>query len=119
MRLDNGAKGKDEFIALTIIAILCKQVESQGEIPIYFFLCDMTDKRAAARSILFNQWYESSNIVKWELINYELQDPYENTVTYYAGLFLHSEHPNYRLIPDAFERFLEMDVSTGKFVRRR
>jgi len=68
---------------------------------------------------LFNQWYESCNLPDWELVNYELLDPTDETITYYAGLFIHAQHPHYKLVPDAFEKFLEQDVSTGKFVRRR
>jgi Family of unknown function (DUF6169) len=118
-KLDKGIKGKDEFIAATIKTILYRQFEALGEIPIYFFLCDMTDKRAAARSVLFNKGYESYDLPAWELINYELQDPDDNTVTYHVGLFIHSQHPNYKLIPDAFEKFLKEDVSTGKLVNKR
>jgi hypothetical protein len=117
--LDKGAREKDEFISKTIIAILCKQFEASGEIPIYFFLCDMTDKRAAARSALFNKWYESCALPNWELINYELQESNDPSITYYAGLFIHSHHPNYKLIPDAFEKFLQEEVSSGKFLARR
>jgi hypothetical protein len=117
--LDKAEKGKDALVASTISTILCQQFDLLGELPIYFFLCDMADKRGFARSQLFNQWYESSDLTDWELVNYELQDPSDDTVCYYAGLFINTQHPHYKLIPDSFERFLAEDVSTGKFVRRR
>ena len=39
--------------------------------------------------------------------------------TYHAGMFVHFQHPNYKLIPEAFESFLEKDVTNGKLVNRR
>jgi hypothetical protein len=43
----------------------------------------------------------------------------EKGETYYTGLFAHTEHPNFEVIPDAFEQFLEQDLANGKLVNRR
>ncbi len=64
--LDKAEKRKDPLVASTISTILCKQFDLLGELPIYFFLCDMADKRGFARSQLFNQWYESCDVPYWE-----------------------------------------------------
>jgi len=113
------SKGIDKDIQLTIQTIIRKQFELQGELPIYFFLCDMSDKKQTGRSLLFSQWYMNCDIQDWELINYELQDPEDMTFIYYAGLFIHRLHPNYEIIPDLFGKFLEEDASSGKFIRRQ
>ncbi len=64
-KLDKAAKGRDDFVSETIITIICKQFDALGYVRIYFFMCDMTDKRAAARSVSFNRWYESSSFPDW------------------------------------------------------
>jgi len=78
----------------------------------------MTDKQEAARARLFNRWYESCELIGWDLVNFELQTPDKND-KYYAGLFVHTEHPNSNTIPDAFEQFLKQDISNGKLINRR
>lgn len=103
----------------TILQILRNQFELQGMLPIYFFVCDMNDKRQGGRAELFNRWFESGETNNWELFNFELQDPQEHGLVYYTGLFVHREHPNFASIPDAFAQFLEEDVTSGKFIRRR
>jgi hypothetical protein len=78
----------------------------------------MKDRKEAGRAKLFTKWFEAGGAPGWDLINYELQDPNEEGLIYFAGLIVHSDHPNYSSIPDAFANFLEDDVSSGKFVRR-
>jgi hypothetical protein len=117
--LDKAAGHKDDLIAITLVDIVLKQFEVFGELPLYFFICDMTDRREAIRAKLFNRWYQNSDAPGWELINYEMQDARDRSITYYAGMFNHLQHPNYELIPDAFGSFLEEDVTAGKLVNRR
>jgi hypothetical protein len=117
--LDEVTKGKDPFVQATIQTILNNQFELQGVLPIYFFWCDMKDRQEGARAKLFNQWFQSCESPGWELFNFELKNPDEEGYTYYAGLFVHSDHPNIALLPDAFEQFLQEDISTGKLVSRR
>jgi hypothetical protein len=118
-QLDHLTNGKDHCVQSTIQTILTRQFELQGELAIYFFICDIRDRKEAARAKLFTQWYQSTELPGWELFNFELHDPEEQGQIYFAGLFAHDNHPNFELIPDAFEQFLMEDVSVGKLVRRQ
>jgi hypothetical protein len=111
-------KGKDDLVQLTIQTILTRQFELQGELAVYYFICAINDRKEAARAKLFTQWYQSTELPGWELFNFELHDPEEEGLIYYTGLFTHIDHPNFELIPDAFEQFLKEDASVGKLVRR-
>ena len=117
--LDQPVKGIDSLVQPTILSIIGKQFDGQGVLPIYFFLCDMQDRQEAARAKLFNRWYETCELEDWELFNFVMESPNEGDYTFYAGLFIHPEHPNFPVVPDAFEQFLELDISNGKLVVRR
>jgi hypothetical protein len=112
-------KGKDSFVQPTIQIILARQLELQGELVLYYFICDNRDKKEAARAKLFTQWYLSIDLPGWELFNFELLDPEDEQQIYFIGLFAHSEHPDFESIPGAFEQFLKEDISVGKFIRRQ
>lgn len=117
--LENASDQMDDGVGATILQIIANQFQSTGILPIYFFLCDTTDSKEAARARLFTRWYESSNIENWTLFNYELQASEENVSSYFVGLFIHTQHPHYQEIPNAFERFLHVDASIGKLINRR
>ena len=117
-QLDKPEKGRDPLVRLTILTIITRQFQAQGILPIYYFICDMQKRQEAARAKLFSEWYQTSDLDGWELVNFQMQMPEEGE-TYYAGLFTHTEHPNFEVIPDAFEQFLEQDLANGKLVNRR
>jgi Family of unknown function (DUF6169) len=117
--LDKPKKGSDPLVSITIRTILQKQLESMGELPIYYFVCEMNDRKEAGRARLFTEWFESDGIAGWDLFNLEMLDPQEQGLSYYVGLLIHEGHPNYTSIPDAFTKFLEEDITNGKFIRRR
>jgi hypothetical protein len=115
--LDNAERGADPLVRPTILQILINQFNSQGVLPLYFFVCDNQNRQEAARAKLFTQWYEGNAQNDWELMNFQLQLP-DETDTYYVGLFANVEHPNFASIGDAFQLFLENDLSSGKLVSR-
>jgi hypothetical protein len=117
--LDHPLKGNDPLVALTLGIIIQSQLEAMGELPIYYFVCEINDQKQAGRAHLFTKWFESGGPAGWDLVNFEMEDSQENGLLYYAGLLVHVEHPNCALIPDVFAQFLEQDVTSGKFIRRR
>jgi hypothetical protein len=117
----NPEKGADESVKETILAIISSHLRAKGVLPIYFFLCDMTDRQEAVRARLFTNWYETSGVPEWELYNFELTSvgDADDAISYYAGMLMHDEHPKHEALPDAFQHFLEEDVSNGKWATRR
>src|ERR1700761_7683846 len=99
--LDKPIRGRDSLVEVTILTIIRQQLQGQGVLPIYYFVCDMEDKKEAARAKLFALWYETCDLEGWEMVNYELQMP-DGSRPFYAGLFVHTDHPNSAQIPDAF-----------------
>lgn len=110
---------RDPLVEKTIQVILANQLQKHGNLAIYFFWCDMHDHQEAARARLFYKWYQrcSSSFPGWDLINFELSDSdNEEGNAYFAGLFVHQDHPHYQKIEEAFARFLRKDVSSDKWV---
>ena len=107
---------RDPLVGKTIQTILANQFQQQDKQAIYFFWCDMHDRQEAARARLFNKWHRLYNLPGWDLINFEMSDLDDEEHAYFAGLFIHLNHPNYVKMEQAFAQFLRKDVSTGKWV---
>lgn len=96
---------KDKFIAETISQIFLEHASENGIFSIYFFTC-LPDGKDAARSKVFNDWYDEFDTENWQLINYQLIDPDDGNRMYYAGLIMHSSHPYFEEVLLAFEDYI-------------
>jgi hypothetical protein len=115
-----GAKQKKEHdtaVSITIHKILSDHLSVKGELPLYFFVCSMDDRKEAARASLFIKWYDSVNDPDWQLYNYELFDE-ANNETIYCGLLVNNNHPNFAQVSTEFENFIQ-DSAAGKHLFNR
>ncbi len=102
---ENPNKRNDKSVAETISQIFLKHAAENGIFSIYFFTC-LPDGKDAARSKVFNDWYNEFDDENWQLINYQLIDPDDDNRIYYAGLIMHSNHPYFEEVLLAFEDYI-------------
>ncbi len=110
-------KGFDKCVANTLSKVFLLHASSHGYLPIYIFICDITDGKEAARARLFSTWYESIETADWQLINYELTDPDDNNRVYYTGIVLNENHPYFNDLLIEFEVYFKNN-SMSKWITR-
>ncbi len=79
------------------------------------YICDDSDSKEAARYKLFtNEWYPKSQLEDWIMFGYEIEDVKDEISRYYIGLLIHTNHPNFGIYPELFEKFMTEQVAQGK-----
>ncbi|GEP98710.1 hypothetical protein CCY01nite_49700 [Chitinophaga cymbidii] len=107
----------DSFVEPTLKEILNNFIRSNGTLPVYFYVCENSDEKEAARRKLFaNRWYAQSSLNDWHLYNYELRESDTDRDPWFLGLLIHENHPYTTQFPLAFEAFVKNEISLSKIL---